>query len=147
MSNDRYPLEVLDEDYDDGTMPDNVDKLADEVVGHRIVSAEKVMIPKYSWSGGGEYETEGFEITLDNGKKVRLRNTDDCCAYTDLEAFLLHPNSVDHIIMGVGTTDSYNTWHIFADWGDILKLSVGWSAGNVGYYGYGFDIQVVDIDD
>ncbi len=47
--------------------------------------------------------------------------------------------------MGVGTTNGYSTWHIYADWGDILELSVGWYAGNTGYYGYGFDINVVDI--
>jgi hypothetical protein len=66
----------------------------------------------------------------------------DCCAYTELESFLLHPELVDHIITGVGTTDGYNTWHIYADIGDVLELSVGWSSGNPFYYGYGFDIQV-----
>jgi hypothetical protein len=24
----------------------------------------------------------------------------------------------------------------------VLELTVGWSAGNLGYYGYGFDIEV-----
>ncbi len=36
---DRYPVEVLDKDYDDGTMPNNVDDLADAVIGRRIISA------------------------------------------------------------------------------------------------------------
>lgn len=144
----RYPVETLNEDYDDGTMPENVELLASEVVGHRIVSTEKVTINKYPnshYSTGPTYAVEALEITLDNGKKVQLRNTDDCCAYTELEEFLLHPNSVDHMILGVGTTDGYNTWHIYADWGDMLKLTVGWSCGNPFYYGYGFDIQVVDV--
>ena len=75
-----------------------------------------------------------------------LANTNDCCAYTELEAFLLHPERVDHIIMGVGTTDTYTRWHIYADLGDVLELTVGWSCGNPFYYGYGFDIDVVELD-
>jgi hypothetical protein len=56
----------------------------------------------------------------------------------------LHPERVDHIITGVGTTGGYTTWHIYADMGDVLELSVGWSSGNPFYYGYGFDISVVE---
>lgn len=132
-----YPTEVLGEDDDDGTMPENVARLAQAVVGHRIVSAEKVTVP-------GRYygEDAATIITLDNGRRVVLRDTNACCAFTELEAFLLHPERVDHIIMGVGTTDGYTTWHIFADFGDVMELKVGWSCGNPFYYGYGFDIQV-----
>lgn len=126
-----YAEEVLDGDYDDGTMPSNVEDLRTHVVGHRIVSAVQ--------------DGRRFTITLDNGKRVELANTDDCCAYTDLEAFLLHADRVDHIITGVGTTDSYTTWHIYADMGDVLELTVGWSAGNPFYYAYGFDITVTEI--
>jgi hypothetical protein len=68
----------------------------------------------------------------------------DCCAYTELESFLLNPELVDHVITGVGTTDGYQTWHVYADMGDVLKLDVGWSCGNPFYYGYGFTIRVVD---
>ena len=82
--------------------------------------------------------------TLDNGKQVSLRNTDDCCAYTELTAFFLDPASVDHMILGVGTTDGYQTWHIYADFGDIMRLKVDWSCGNPFYYGYGFDIDVIE---
>lgn len=134
-----YPPELLDGDDDDGTMPDNVQRLAQAVVGHRIVSTEKRVIP------GGWRDAEGLVITLDNGHEVRLANTDDCCAYTDLEAFLLHPEKVDHVILGVGTTGQFRTWHIFADWGDVLELTVGWSCGNPFYYGYGFDITVEEV--
>ena len=35
-----YPEETLDEDNDDGTIVDNVDKLRTAVVGHRIVKTE-----------------------------------------------------------------------------------------------------------
>ena len=45
--------------------------------------------------------------------------------------------------MGVGTTGEYTRWHIYADLGDVLELTVGWSCGNPFYYGYGFYIDVV----
>lgn len=128
-----YPDETLDIDgYDDGTMPNNVEALREVVVGHKIVSAVKD-------------DRDRLVITLDNGKKVTLADTADCCAYTDLNNFFCHPNSVDHMIMGVGTTDKFTVWHIYADFGDIMQLSVGWSGGNLGYYGYGFSIQVEDV--
>lgn len=133
MTDNRYPPEVLDEDCDNGTMPDNVDELRNSVVGHRIVSAEQ--------------QSGRLIITLDNETQVTLDDSWDCCAYTELVAFLLHPESVDHIIMGVGTTDEYYTWHIYADFGDIMTLQVGWSCGNPFYYGYGFDIRVRPLNE
>jgi hypothetical protein len=137
-----YPEETLGEHDDDGTMPANVDTLREAVVGHRIVSVEKG-VPTETWWGGSE---SALVITLDNGKRVELQDTNDCCAGTALESFLLHPDKVDHIITGVGTTDGYNTWHIYADMGDVLKLEVGWSCGNPFYYGYGFNITVKDLE-
>jgi hypothetical protein len=141
-----YPPEVLDEDADDGTIVANVAELGQHVVGQRIVSVEKgVPLPdglKSEWSWDNDH---GTIITLDNGKRVALIDTDDCCAYTELEAFLLHPDKVGHVITGVGTTDGYTRWHIFADMGDVLELTVGWSAGNPFYYGYGFGIRVQDL--
>jgi hypothetical protein len=125
-----YVEEQLGEEEDDGTMPSNVAALRQYVIGHRIVSAEQ--------SGAT------FTITLDNGKRVELADTDDCCASTELNSFLLHPERVDHIITVVGTTDGYTTWHVYADMGDVLELSVGWSCGNPFYYAYGFDIRVTE---
>ncbi len=135
----NYPVEELSDDYDDGTMPRNVADLADAVVGHRIVSVEK--------KDGNKYAPNWADtiITLDNGKQVTLAPGGDCCAYTELKEFFLHPEAVDHLIMGVGTTDEYSTWHIYADFGDIMEMKVDWSAGNTGYYGYGFYIEVEDI--
>jgi len=151
MTENRYPEEVLDDlNEDDGTMPENVATLREAVVGHRVVSAgpERVKVPRWSWSSQSDLvEMELFTITLDNGKRVVLRDTSDCCAYTYLHDFLLDPSAVDHMILGVGTTDEYTTWHVYADWGDVLKLEVGWSCGNPFYYGYGFDIQVQEIPD
>ncbi|WP_042400091.1 DUF7448 domain-containing protein [Streptacidiphilus carbonis] len=136
-----YEIETLSDEVDDGTMPRNVSALADAVVGHRIVMIERdAVIPESanSWRG------RGTALTLDSGKRVFLVDTDDCCAFTELEAFLLHPERIDHVITGVGTTDEFTRWHIYADMGDVLELTVGWSSGNPFYYGYGFQIAVVD---
>ncbi|MFE7624260.1 hypothetical protein [Streptomyces sp. NPDC057509] len=137
-----YPEETLSEYEDDGTMPSNVATLREAVVGRRIVSAERVAAT--TWWGGS---ADALIITLDDGARVELADQHDCCAGTALESFLLHPEKVDHIITGVGTTDGYTTWHIYADMGDVLELSVGWSAGNPFYYGYGFGITVKALDE
>ena len=143
VDNRPYPKETLDEDEDDGTMVENVEKLEENIVGHRIVKCEKRQVKERGYSGLYTRDVEYFVIQLDNGIEVQLHDDGDCCAYTNLDGFLLNPNLVDHIITGVGTTDQYQTWHIYCDYGDILKLDVGWSCGNPFYYGYGFDIQVV----
>lgn len=132
---------------DNGTMPENVGELREAVVGRRIVKAEKVVgTGRPEWYSSLPWSASGprLEITLDDGKKVTLADTDDCCAYTNLSDFLLDPESVDHVIMGVGTTEKYTRWHIYADHGDVMQLEVGWSAGNPFYYGYGFHIDVVE---
>jgi hypothetical protein len=140
----HYPIEILDEDVDDGTMPANVNELADKVVGHKIVKTEYVKRLHDRWSIAPK---KSLQITLDNGTAVILKDNDDCCAFTELQSFLLNPEKVDHIITGVGTTNNYETWHIYADFGDVLELQVGWSCGNLGYYGYGFIIDVEQIED
>jgi len=126
----NYKTEILGVDDDNGTMPENVRRLEDAVVGHRIVSAER---------GKG-----GMVLTLDSGTQVILADDGDCCAYTELKAFLLHPERIEHVITGVGTTGGFTQWHIFADMGDVLELSVDWSCGNPFYYGYGFSIDVIE---
>lgn len=146
---DRYEAEVLkteenSEHYydaeDNGTMPENVDTLREAVIGRKIVSAEKKTV-KGGWRGS----QEALVLELDNGTQVELVDTDDCCAYTSLESFFLDPKSVDHAILGIGTTEGYTKWHIYADFGDVMQLEVGWSAGNPFYYGYGFDIAVKPV--
>ena len=138
MADDRYPEEVLDGDSDDGTMVDNVDTLRQAVIGRRIVKAENERVDMGRWYG----VQPAFVITLDDGTRVKMADTSDCCAFTELDGFLLHPERVDHMILGVGTTDGYERWHIYADLGDVLELTVGWSSGNPFYYGYGFHIDV-----
>lgn len=146
-SNPDHPRNPDSPDYctlvtDCGTMPENVAELAEGVVGHRIVSAERKELPKERYYG----PIEGLVLTLDDGTQVSLADTDDCCAYTAMESFLLHPERVDHIITGVGTTEGYTRWHVYADMGDVLEIQVGWSPGNPFYYGYGFSIAVTPVD-
>lgn len=142
MSGDRYPTETLSEENDDGTMPANVEKLRESVIGRRIVKVEQ---REYRRWGYGPHEA--LFITLDDGTEVRLGDTDDCCAFTHLGEFLLHVDRIDHMVLGVGTTGKYTRWHIYADLGDILELQVDWSCGNPFYYGYGFDIEVIYGED
>lgn len=142
----NYPVENLSEDEDDGTMPESRAALEAAVVGHRIVSFEKIE----GWTETNErgyprYHQPYHLITLDNGKQVEMEGGGDCCAYTEVEEFLLHADRIDHVITGVGTTDQYNTWHIYADMGDVLELKVGWSCGNPFYYGYGFIVRVKEL--
>lgn len=142
-----YPLEQLEDD--DGTMVENVEELSQALVGHRIVSVEPgtARVVDYLWMGkASTTERTGTIITLDNGEKVMLCDSSDCCAYTQLNKTVLHLDKIDHIITGVGTTEEYQKWHIYADLGDVLQLEVGWSCGNPFYYGYGFDIYVIPID-
>lgn len=140
--NNPYPTEELDsENEDDGTMPENVEKLSSHVVGRKIVSVEEnVNVPLEYWGTGS-----ATVLTLDNGKQVLLRDTDDCCAYTTMQDVILHLDKIDHVITGVGTTGGFERWHIYADFGDVVELEVGWSSGNPFYYGYGFDISVRDV--
>lgn len=128
----RYPTEHLDEECDNGTMYENVAQLSKAVIGHRIVQVDP--------EEGSRHRA--LILTLDDGTRVRLVETDDCCAFTQLDGFFASPDMVDHAITGIGTTEGYTKWHIYADMGDILQLDVGWSAGNPFFYGYGFDIAV-----
>lgn len=129
----EYPAETLGDEQDDGTMVESLAALARAVVGRKIVNAT---IPSSAAHGD-------LLILLDNGTVASLVGGHDCCAFTEVSDFLLHPEKVDHVIMGVGTTDEYQTWHIYADAGDVLELQVGWSCGNPFYYGYGFSINVM----
>lgn len=136
-----YSEEELDPEDDDGTMPNNVKDLENAIIGRRIVKAEKAKLPD---SPDYVRHNTGLRLTLDDGRQVYVVDTDDCCAYTTLNNFLLNPEKVDHVILGVGTTGNYTRWHIYADLGDVLELDVSWSPGNPFYYGYGFDITVID---
>lgn len=134
--------DFVDARDDDGTMPNNVEELSDALVGHKIVSIERgEKIKRYG------IEKTPLVLTLDNGSKVQVKNTYDCCAYTELEDIVIsNLDDLTHMITGVVSSDGYETWHILADFGEVMQLKVGWSSGNPFYYGYGFEIVVEHID-
>ena len=142
-----YPPDTVDADSDDGTMPDNVAELAKLVVGKKIVSAETRKWEALPDEDGWHWRTsgEGLVLTLSDGTAFAIQDTDDCCAFTELKAFIYHPDKVDNIITAVETEGGYTTWHVLADGSDVLELTVEWSAGNPFYYGYGFDFRVVQV--
>lgn len=131
---------------DNGTMPDNVMALEDRLLGKRIVSAEERGW-KIKDDGGYHYRStgHGLVLTLDDGTAFAIADTDDCCAFTELQAFVYHPDKVDNVITSVETEDGYTTWHVLADGSDVLEMTVGWSCGNAFYYGYGFEFKVVEV--
>ena len=138
---------MTDECYDE-VMADSAEHLAALVVGKKIVSAEarkwtlrnRDDSDYFPW----HHEGEGLVLTLNDGTAFAFLGEADCCAYTDLENFIMHPDKVDNIITGVKTEDDYQKWHIMADAGDVMELSVGWSEGS-GYYAYGFEFPVVEV--
>lgn len=127
----------FNDDFDDGTMPNNVKALAEAIVGHRIVNVERRVEKDYAWNLG-----VGTRLTLDNGSSVFLADTDDCCAYTALKDVIEYLPSIDHTITNVTTNYDYSIWHILADFGEVMEFKVGWSPGNSFYYSYGFNITV-----
>lgn len=127
---------------DNGTMPDNVEEFEEAILGHRIVHVERN--PQVGDTGKWRWGRPSLALTLDTGQRVILSDTSDCCAYTNLDEVIEHLPTVDHVITAVNTTGNYTRWHIVADLGEVLELQVGWSSGNPFYYGYGFEIEVID---
>ncbi|WP_082781289.1 hypothetical protein [Gordonia sp. QH-12] len=149
-SADNYPDWPAD---DNGTMPDSVNNLAAAVIGRRIVSVEPhVSFNSNDFEAAGDSEwwhdsVAALMLTLDDGRRVAMVEQGDCCAFTDIKKFLLHPDKVNHAITGVATENGYTKWHILADLGDVLELDVDWSCGNPFYYSYGFTIGISNTID
>lgn len=145
MTNRIYPEDPLNQDVDDGTMPDNVQELEDALIGRKIVKVERRLIAR----NNGYYieDSSAIVLTLDNGQRYHVADTGSCCAYTELRSFLLHPENIDHAITSVETQDGYTKWFILADMAHVLDLEVDWSAGNPFYYSYGFDISVMEEEE
>lgn len=140
MADERYPIETLDEDDDDGTMPANVAELAEAVIGG--ADTEDRMVH------GLRVQQEGFEVGV--GAAVARVGESDSLAVIEGDDERLSgavPLAL-HLLLGGGhdpSPDGYTTWHIYADFGDVMELTVGWSCGNPFYYGYGFDIMVEQL--
>lgn len=126
MSN--YERETFGDGEEAETMNHNVDEFEEAIIGHRIVMTAQ--------------QGKRLRITLDNGRTVTLRDSDDCCAYTEVSEFLARSAMTEHVITGVKTSDEFNTWHIMAKDEKLVDISVDWSSGNTGYYMYGFYIDV-----
>jgi hypothetical protein len=141
LAKERYPVEVLGADDDDGTMVESLKAFTEAVVGHKIVATRKGSIPGAYW--GVE---SGTALLLDTGQIVWMGEQGDCCAYTDLEEIIDVLPSIEHVITGVGTSEGYTTWHIYANMGDVMQFKVGWSCGNPFYYAYGFNVRVYEPD-
>lgn len=153
-----FKKETCEDDLN-GYMEESVEALEQALIGQRIVSAERTkhtyhkVTPAYTDCFGKlqperehTWDEPVFRLVLDSGLVVDMVEEGACCAYTELESFFLDPSSVDHMITGVGTTDGFQKWHIYADMGQVLGLGVDWSASN-GYYGYGFTIKVRTIEE
>ena len=136
-----YEIEVFPEDSeeDDGTMTENAKRLEEVIIGRKIVKAEKKHFEgEHSWDGG-----DFLTLTLDNHFTVVLKDTDDCCAFTGVEAFRLIDS--EHVITSVGTADGFQKWFIYSDKDPAMEIDVEWSCGNPFYYGYGFSIEVIPL--
>lgn len=135
-----YIDDVYDADYEQEVMQGSVDVLAENLVGQRIVSVERTNVPEDTRRYGRSQVTV---FTLANGKKVNLYDTDDCCAFTEVESFKFLEN-VDNAITRVEASDGFSVWHIYAENIPVATLDVEWSPGNPYYYGFGFEVQVED---
>lgn len=117
----------------DEYMQESAEDLQRELVGHRIVKAEKV--------SRGDYYGERLQLTLDDGTKVNVSGHGDCCAYAELDGFLLYSEATEMVITNVSTEDHYQKWFVLASGIPVLDMEVSWSEGS-GYYSYGFSIKV-----
>ena len=115
-------------------MDESVKALEDAVVGRSIVNFEKVR---------DDYGCGVYMATLDNGKRVRIADTWECCAGTDIVGFLFDASKKNNIITKVKVEEDYTRWYVMAEMDVVLDLNVSWTEGS-GYYTYGFEIKVME---
>ena len=127
----------------EGPLSDNLDGLKEALVGRKVVAVSENNA-REDWD---YYRGDNTVLMLDNGTKVTISDTHDCCAYTTVESVVQHLPELDHIITGVQADDGHNTFHILADLGEVLELQVDWSPGNPFYYGYGLHIEVESVQE
>jgi len=137
---------------EDETMEASLRSFEREVVGHRIVEVEEevpirgvVANAARAYAIGREYDgTASLVLTLDNGKRVGLVDTGECCAYTSLTRVIRGLPEIEHAITSVKHEDGHDVWHIMAGADDVLDLEIDWSEGT-GYYLYGFNVVVQEV--
>lgn len=125
-----------DEQYEAEVMGGSAAELEEAVVGRRILSVEKAKYPASVYGRG-----EGIRLALDDGSTVFVANTDDCCAFTEVEDFKFLENT-ENVITSVRTDEGFNKWFVYAGNAPVLEMDVAWSPGNPYYYGFGFEIRV-----
>lgn len=127
----------VDEKYEAEVMGGSAEEFAGAIVGSKIVSVTKEPFSK-------DYgRSEGLKFVLDNGNVVWLADTDDCCAFTEVEDFKFLGQG-EHAITSVTTEDNFQKWYVYAESTPVAEIDVAWSPGNPYYYGFGFEVKVVE---
>lgn len=107
------------------------DRLREIVVGRKLVSVE------------------GETVTLDNGTKIRIEGSSDCCAWGDATIGKIIDS--EHVITGVqsvdGEGDYPNSASVFlmTDAGTAMEIAQKWDESN-GYYFYGLYLTVTEVE-
>lgn len=106
------------------------DRLREVVIGHRLISVD------------------GETITLDNGTRIKISGSSDCCAWGD--ATLGKIVDSEHVITGVRSVDDGNkseaTVFLMTDAGSAMEIAQEWDESS-GYYFYGLYFTVTAPDD
>lgn len=108
------------------------DKLREVVIGRKLVSAD------------------GDVITLDNGTKIRIEGSSDCCAWGAATVGKIIDS--EHVITGVSSEDldqeeDYGPQRarvfLMTTAGSAMEISQEWDESN-GYYFYGLYLNVTE---
>lgn len=104
------------------------DRLREVVIGRKLLSAE------------------GGTITLDNGTKISIEGSSDCCAWGDATIGKIIDS--EHVITGVRSVDDGDpnkaTVFLMTDAGSAMEISQEWEESN-GYYFYGLYFTVTEV--
>lgn len=109
----------------------------DVVIGHRIVDATL------------SDRKQRLRLTLDSGKVLVIDSIYDCCAYGTIENFV-ELVKVESVITGAKYTETYDKFSVFL----LTSLSTNEASYQIdgaisegsGYYSYGFNLTVVDVE-
>lgn len=105
------------------------DRLSEIVIGRKLVSVK------------------GEVVTLDNGTKIRIEGSSDCCAWGDATIGKIIDS--EHVITGVqsvdGDAEGSATVFLMTDAGTAMEIAQEWDESN-GYYFYGLYLTVTEAD-
>lgn len=116
--------------YDGIEQEELADRLREVVIGHKLVAVE------------------GETMTLDNGTRIKISGSSDCCAWGD--ATLGKIVDSEHVITGVRGVDDGDankaTVFLMTEAGSAMEIAQEWDESN-GYYFYGLYFTVMAPDD